>query len=104
MNVRQTKDFSELSGLPGYIVEEKLQRFARICKQLNRINEEECNEGLSELSARREKRLQDEAEAIAAMLKCGLYSQGDPRGAAIRLVRPDGRSNNFDGETWFVED
>ncbi len=104
MNPRQTLDFVKFSGLDPDVVVARLKRFGKIEEQLSLINEEECNLGtLSELSQRREKLLMSEAASIATMLGCKLHHQGDPRGAAIRLIRPDGCSNNFDGETWYVE-
>jgi len=94
--------FSELSKLPEEEVKKEILALIKINRQLQVLNEEECNHGLSELSAKREKMIAERAKLIAERLGCKLHHQGDPRGAAIRLIRPDGRSNGWDGETWYL--
>lgn len=100
---RQLADFVKFSGLRQDETFNLLVRFSSICRQLDVINEEECNSGLSELSKRREKLLAREAKEVAEALGCKLHHQGDPRGPAIRLIRPDKNYNCMDGETWFVD-
>lgn len=81
-----------------------LTRFAALCKQMDRLNEKECSDpSYGPLDEAWFKKYQMKAMKIARLLKCGLHVQGDPRGPAIRLIRPDKKYNSFDGETWHVE-
>lgn len=95
--------FCELSSLRKDETHNLLVKFAGLCRQLDRINEKDCNEGLKPQQEVEQGVLVAEAEMLAKELGCKLYYQGDPRGPAIRLIRPDGRSNVMDGETWHVK-
>lgn len=98
----QLSYFKEVSGLMADEVTRLLRKFSRLRRELDVLNEHDCNRGLSAFETSREKVLVDDATNIALQLKCGLHHQGDPRGPAIRLIRPDKRSNLMDGETWHV--
>lgn len=94
--------FAELSKLPEAEVKKEIDALIKFNRQLQILNEEECNYGLSEFSAKRQNIIIDRVGLIATRLGCGYYINYDPRGAAIRLHRPDGRSNGWDGETWYL--
>ena len=51
---------------------------------------------------KREKKVQDRVREIIARYGFGVEFNGDPRGAAIRILLPNGASNNWDGTTWAV--
>jgi hypothetical protein len=90
----------EASGVERSRVRELLPMLRRCEMQLNKLNEVECSGDLSPAQLRTRTAYQREAKRDAKELGCSVRFNGDPRGAAIRLLLPDGRSNNWDGETW----
>lgn len=94
--------FKSISGQTDAVILNRLACLSSLCKKLDKLNEIECNEGLTSKQEATEKELIVEATQLAGELGCKLYHQGDPRGPAIRLIRPDGRSNGMDGETWYL--
>lgn len=101
MNKAALKYFISISADVDII--EHLARLRKLCERLNKINELDCNEQPTVAREREEKRLVELARKLAGELGCKLHHQGDPRGPAIRLIRPDGQSNGMDGETWYLE-
>jgi hypothetical protein len=90
---------------------------------LQRINENECNGWPREVVERkggnmfrysvtdeawqardqqRETRTIKKVNELAAKYGITARINGDPRGGAIRLVLPDGRSNGWDNDTWGI--
>ena len=51
---------------------------------------------------KREKKLTAVVEDIISKYGFGIRFNGDPRGGAIRITLPDGRSNNMGGEDWGI--
>lgn len=97
--------FAKVSGKPEAHTVALLKQFADLCVKLDDLNLRGCNEGLTREEESRREALISQAKNVATKsLKCGFYYTDDPRGNAIRLVRPDKKSNSFDGETWFVEE
>ena len=94
--------FKSISGKTDAVILNRLACLSSLCKRLDKLNEVDCNEGLSPQQEVEEGVLVAEATQLAGELGCKLYHQGDPRGPAIRLIRPDGRSNGMDGETWYL--
>ena len=69
---------------------------------LHRLAEQDCNYGLTEKEEKKETNIKKKVEAIAFQLGFEVKFNGDPRGGAIRLLIPSGKSNNLDGETWGI--
>ncbi len=95
--------FMNLSGNSADRTVSLMSEFKRLCKSLNKINEDNCNLPSSARRDKREQGLLSRAAEIAKELSCKLHHTGDPRGHAIRLIRPDGRYNCWDGETWAID-
>lgn len=51
---------------------------------------------------RTEARAQAQVREICEKYGIPVRFDGDPRGGAVRLVLPDGRSNGWDNETWGI--
>ena len=83
-----------------------LDRLHRYETALHRISERQCSEEMSEAETARVERREAAAEKavqkIAEAHGLTVRFNGDPRGGAIRLVLPSGKSNNWDGETWGI--
>jgi len=90
----------EACGIERGRVRELLPLLRKAESMLTRINEIACGGDLSPQQQRTRDSYESEARRIAKELGCQVRFNNDPRGAAIRLVLPDGRSNNWDGETW----
>jgi len=79
----------------------KLQRFFDaydqlrvIAKQLHKLDEYNCNYGLTTRQEKRRERLEAEAEEIAKrVFRLHAYHQGDPRGASLYLVKSKKEAN-----------
>ena len=80
----------------------KLEALVTINHSLNNLNEAACN---YILTSRQEKRLENlENEAIEIIESMGLKgdTQRDPRGHAILIFLPSGKSNSWDGESYRI--
>jgi len=79
----------------------KLQRFfdaydrlRAIAEQLHRLDEYDCNYGLTLKQEKRREKLEAEAEEIAkSVFGLHAYHQGDPRGASLYLVKSKKEAN-----------
>lgn len=101
--MKDLKYFAENAKLRQDETLNLLTLFASLCKQMDRLNDKECsNPKYGPADEALFKEHQTKATEIAKKLKCGLHVNGDPRGPAIRLNRPDKKYNSWDGETWHV--
>lgn len=66
-------------------------RLMTIAASLHRLDEAECNYGLTNKQEWREGRLENEATKIAAKYGLKLYRQGDPRGWPLYLYSEQDR-------------
>jgi hypothetical protein len=94
------------------ITEGDIQRAAtkllRYGATLGRLAEEQCNgyqtydgrwdEKATERSERKEARIREQAEKVAASIGCKVITQGDPRGNVLKVVVPDGYTNDWGRE------
>lgn len=58
----------------------------KIARSLHKLDEHNCNYGLTSNQERRERKLEDRAQEIANLLGYKLYRQGDPRGCPLYLM------------------
>ena len=87
-----------------------LGNLGKLETQLTRLHERQCNghqdrqgnwdQGAAEADEKREARLRKTLTETLAVLGLQARVNCDPRGYAIRLLLPSGRSNTMDGETW----
>lgn len=109
---RTLEKLEEVTGKPGGEVREAMEVFASVERRLSRIHERQCNghqdwqgnwdEKAAEKDERAEARQEARATAAAEALGLKVTFNGDPRGGAVCLILPDGRSNNMSGETWGI--
>jgi hypothetical protein len=59
-----------------------------IARSLHRLDEANCNVGLTEAQEKRAENLDDRAEALARLHGLAVYVQGDPRGWPLYLYDP----------------
>lgn len=69
---------------------------------LHRLAEEACNRNLTPAEERRELGIMDRVRTTCLEFGLGVEFNGDPRGSAIKLMLPSGRSNSFVGAVWCV--
>jgi hypothetical protein len=72
---------------------------------LNRLNENECNYGLTPAEERKEERTKERATKYAAELGLTLDFNSDPRGSAIRIMTPKTKQYNSWGGAengWYI--
>jgi len=64
----------------------------------------DCNTGLDDKGRADMEKTEDKARAHVAesFPGCKVAFQHDPRGATVKLILPDGRSNSFAGGYWCV--
>ena len=78
----------------------------RIEKKLSTINVRACNGYHSPESEKRDdkqyQKLKSQVEDIVSKYGFGVRFNGDPRGGAIRILLPNGASNNWGGEDWGI--
>ena len=77
----------------------KLSQYAR---RIQTLNEADANQGLSAYQEARRRGIVWHATEIAERYSCGLYVNGDPRGAALILKLPSGATNDFGQRGWVV--
>lgn len=54
-----------------------------------------CNRGLTDREEQADQRNDDRIRYLARSIGCGVEISGDPRGCAVKLVLPDGYTNDF---------
>lgn len=71
---------------------------------LKRIAESQCNDDLPEAAAiardAKDERLTARVTELAQSIGCGVRFSGDPRGCVVKLILPDGYTDDF-GSTGF---
>jgi hypothetical protein len=73
-------------------------RLMRIAAPLQRLAETACNRELTEREIRKEEKLQMDIIAILAVVDCEAKFGGDPRGCVVKIVVPDGHTNDWGQE------
>jgi hypothetical protein len=73
----------------------RLMRYAATCQ---RLAETACNRELTEAEIRKEERIQMDIIAIVVPHDCEAKFGGDPRGCVVKLVVPDGYTNDWGQE------
>ncbi len=63
----------------------------KVSKSLNNIGVKECNYGLTARDEKRQERLEQKAEGLAARVGLKCYFQRDPRGCSLYLIGPNCR-------------
>ncbi len=69
---------------------------------LRRMYEKACNEPLTPADERRTEALERRAKGLVQTLGLVPELNSDPRGSAIGIYLPSGRSNHMGGDTWRV--
>jgi hypothetical protein len=59
-----------------------------LARRLHSLDEKDCNTGLTERDEKREKRMEEQAQTLAAEMGATAFHQGDPRGATLYFVFP----------------
>ncbi len=74
-----------------------------IARKMRKLNEAQCNYGLTDRQQRISDNLDKRALAIASRFGAekAIELNGDPRGCAIKFILPNGRHNNWGG-SWSV--
>lgn len=76
-------------------------RVVLYAKQLNKLSERRCDDPTyGEADDKRDDVLEEKVRKLLAPLK--VEFDGDPRGYAVKIHLPSGKSNHFGGETWGV--
>ncbi len=94
--------FMQISNLGPLRIMEKWEELQSICTKLDKINLDNCNLGSNDERDEYETDLLRIALILVEDLGCKLHHNTDPNGPAIRLIRPDHKSNGTDGETWYL--
>lgn len=71
------------------------KQLEKIAKTLHRLDENDCNYGLSKAQETRQVNLEKRAEELAQELGLHAFHQGDPRGASLYLVENKKAYNNY---------
>jgi hypothetical protein len=74
------------------------QRLMRYAATLQRLAETACNRELTVAEIRKEERIQMDVIAILAPHDCEVKFGGDPRGCVVKIVVPDGYTNDWGAE------
>lgn len=82
---------------------QKASELSYIARKMHRLNECQCNYGLTDRQQRVSDNLDKRALAIAASFGAGAHVElnGDPRGSSIKFNLPNGRHNDWGG-SWSV--
>lgn len=73
-------------------------KLMRCAATLQRLAETACNRELTVTEIRTEERIQLDVIAILAPHDCEAKFGGDPRGCVVKIVVPDGYTNDFGNE------
>jgi len=86
----------------GYAIRHWCFRIMRVSTTLQRLGEELCNIPMSEKQQARHEKKDDQAESLAKRIlaEVGMTAVigGDPRGAAIKIIVPSGKTNDWGQE------
>lgn len=100
MNKDLIQDVFVLSReIPSSTLEEII-KLLEIAQKLSRLNLKFANEGLTDAEEKKKNSLEQKAEKIAIKWEIPMEFNSDPRGFAVELKLPSGRSNSFVGEIW----
>ncbi len=64
------------------------EELKRIARALHKLDEHNCNYGLTKRQEARKNRLHNLAQEIAGKMGLEAYHQGDPRGCSLYLILP----------------
>jgi len=78
-----------------FMIREECWELMRISRALHRLNEVDCNTGLSTRQQTRREHLEHHAQTLAHENGCGLHINRDPRGPALLIQLPSGRTNDW---------
>jgi len=90
----------EMYGVNGLM--DRILKLSSYEKTLHRYAEIYCNREMHPDEVKREVACQKRVVAVAKELGLKADFNGDPRGACIKLLLPDGIYNNMDGESWRI--
>lgn len=76
----------------------QLQRVMRLSSTINWLATEDCNTGLTDWKRAKYHRFRNKVRDLCAEYGCGVKFSGDPRGATVKIVVPDGYTNDWGGE------
>ncbi len=96
-----TKELPDLAKDPKWIAAQAAA-LVRTEVQLRRCYELECNEPTTPARQTRIEQLERKARGLVQTLGLAPEINSDPRGSAIGLHLPSGRSNHMGGDTWRV--
>jgi hypothetical protein len=98
--------FVDLPNVPIDDIGDAVEILGTLEVRFRRLHERQCNGYRNDADEakddRLEKRLRQGLARVCATLGLQARINGDPRGCAIRLLLPSGRSNSMDGETWII--
>ena len=81
--------------------EEKLIELCKLARRANRYCLIDSNESLTAKQENNSIKLDNEIKGLLKELGVTKYElNGDPRGHAVKIILPNGRSNNMGGEDW----
>jgi hypothetical protein len=91
-------------GCPRPLFAEACSRLQRLAKRHHRLQEHECNRGLSAKEQKKEARIEAQARVLVEALGWKLRVGGDPRGYTLKVLLPSGRYNTWGGaeEGWGI--
>lgn len=75
----------------------------KLARSYQRLQEADCNYGLSPRQQTRERNIEKRIRAIVERLGLsGVKFSGDPRGYTVKIVLPSGKTNNWGQEGYCV--
>lgn len=87
---------------PNIVTEGDIQRVAqrllRYGATYGRLQEQDCNVGLTDKERVKESRLALRMADLSATIGCKVYLSGDPRGNTVKVIVPDGFTNDWGRE------
>lgn len=98
LTTRDKLEFAWAMGRHSNASLNDIQRLLRYGATLHRLAETECNRQITEAEIRKQERVQMDVIAILAELDCKAILHGDPRGCTVKIVVPDGYTNDWGKE------
>lgn len=74
------------------------ERLLRYGASLNRLAVKQCNEPWTDADETKVERIRANVNGILAEIDCGAVYSRDPRGATLKIVVPDGYTNDWGKE------
>jgi hypothetical protein len=91
-------EFAYAMAKHSTVTQRECLRLLRLAATVQRLATEACNRALTPKEVRKDEKVQMDIIAILAPHDCEAKFQGDPRGCCVKVVVPDGYTNDWGRE------